>query len=505
MENTPFRRALISVYDKTGLLPLAQSLRNSGCEIIASGGTAKLLRHAGIEVRTVESITGAEEILGGRVKTLHPAIHGAILARLSESGHQRDLAANHITAIDLVVVNLYPFEATLNRGGTETELVEEIDIGGVALLRAAAKNFERVTVISHPDEYSTVIEKVNSGFSTEERRGLAAKAFAHTREYDAAIASWLDPKYLTIIGEKVSDLRYGENPHQSAALFVTRNRGGIAGAEQLSGKAMSFNNYLDADAAFRAVQDHQGVAVAIIKHTNPCGIAVADNVVTAYEKALECDRVSAFGGVVATNSTITTAMANAMTQVFTEVVIAPSFEEDALRILGGNVSLRVIQLDANNKNFRESRAVSGGFLLQDIDQYQGTGDDSKNWTLVAGEQISDVMMQDLEFAWRSVRSVRSNAILIARDLASVGIGMGQVNRVNSARLAVSAAGKLAMGAVAASDAFFPFSDGLKVLIDAGVKAVVQPGGSKRDEEVIATARAHGVSMYLTGTRHFSHS
>jgi phosphoribosylaminoimidazolecarboxamide formyltransferase/IMP cyclohydrolase len=404
-----------------------------------------------------------------------------------------------------VVVNLYPFEARLNKVESELNMVEEIDIGGVALLRAAAKNFERVTVITRPDEYFNVINKVASGFSVSERRALAAKAFARTREYDGAISSWLDPSNLAIFGKKISDLRYGENPHQSAALYCLPGKGGMANSKQLHGKSMSFNNFLDSDAAFRAVQDHRGIAVAIIKHTNPCGIAVADNVLTAYEKALECDRVSAFGGVVASNSTVTWQMANAMKQVFTEVVIAPGFEEDAFQIFQESANLRVIQIDNHIKDSEEFRAISGGFLLQEIDRYQARGDDWQNWSLVAGEPVSDLMMQDLEFAWRSVRSVRSNAILIAKDLRSVGIGMGQVNRVNSARLAVCAAGKLATGAVAASDAFFPFSDGLQILIDAGVKAVVQPGGSKRDAEVIATACTQGISMYLTQTRHFSHS
>lgn len=505
MTNKKITRALISVYDKSGLLELAKALAKSGCEIVSSGGTSAALKEAGIAVVTVESVTGAAQILGGRVKTLHPAIHGGILADLDNLEHKNDLLNNKISAFDLVIVNLYPFTKTVGSGATEAEIIEEIDIGGVALLRAAAKNFKHVSVISRVDQYQTLISKLSNGFSLQERKELASSAFTLTRDYDTAISGWLDPANISINFGGAKQLRYGENPHQSATLYRKDLVSGIAGAEQLHGKEMSFNNYLDADAAWRAANDHKGITVAIIKHTNPCGIAVDISCHTAHKKALACDPVSAFGGVVATNSKLTKECALQIAEVFTEVVIAPDYEVAALDILKTKANIRILKVSNFDQSKTEIRPVSGGLLVQQIDRVDSDGDSPINWKHVAGPDATAAQMIDLEFAWRSVRSVRSNGILIAKNCASIGVGMGQVNRLDSAKLATSAAGVAASGAVAASDAFFPFKDGIEILINSGVSAVVQPGGSVRDDEVIAAANKAGVSMYFTGIRHFSHS
>ena len=500
-----FRRALISVHNKDGLIELARQLSATGCEIVASGGTARTLAAANINVSLVEDVTGAAEILEGRVKTLHPAIHGGILANLDSPNHKDDLERLGVKPIDLVIVNLYPFESTLAKAAPEDELVEEIDIGGVALLRAAAKNFKYVTVICDVNQYPELMNRLDRGFNEAERRQLAAQVFTRTHEYDGAITQWLDGNYQSMSAEKVAELRYGENPHQTAALYSFRDALGITSAEQLSGKAMSFNNYLDADAALRLASDLNDPTIAIIKHTNPCGVASAETLHEAYVNAFKCDPISAFGGVVASNRKVTGDVAAEIIKVFTEVVIAPEFDNEALDILRTNSNLRILRIQSPTHNRREIRPISGGFLTQSRDSYDQLGDHPSGWTLVAGSAANQNDLRDLEFAWRSIRSVRSNAILIAKNCASIGIGMGQVNRLNSARLAVAAAGELARGAVAASDAFFPFSDGLQVLINAGITAVVQPGGSKRDAEVIAAANAAGITMYFTGVRHFSHS
>lgn len=506
MPEKPFKRALISVYDKSGVVELGRRLVQSGCEIVASEGTAKALSDAGILVTRIEEVTGQAEILEGRVKTLHPKIFGAILADVERTSHQQDLNRSGITPIDLVIVNLYPFEERRSSSDLESEIIEEIDIGGVALIRAAAKNFKHVAVISSISQYSHLSTRLETGFSAAERRELAASAFAMTQRYDAAISHWFNPAALHLSAEHVQSLRYGENPHQKGELYRFTEAKGITSARLLHGKAMSFNNYLDADAAFHAVSEHREHAVAIIKHTNPSGIAVASTAALAYRNALRCDPVSAFGGVVASNTSVDATLALEIAKIFTEVVVAPSFEAEALAILRQSANLRILQCDEPTQNSSmEIRSISGGFLTQTSDSYDQQGDDPRNWTLVSGEAASGSMLEDLEFAWRCVRSIRSNAVIIAKEMASVGIGMGQVNRLNSARLAVSAAKHAAINSVAASDAFFPFADGISVLIEAGVRAIVQPGGSKRDDEVVAAAQAAGVTMYFTGVRHFSHS
>lgn len=505
MTTKKITRALISVYDKTGLLELVRVLIENGCEIVSSGGSASLLKEAGFEVTTVELVTGSAQMLGGRVKTLHPAIHAGILADIDNPKHQNDLVKNRIKPFDLVVVNLYPFEKTVSFGASENEIIEEIDIGGPTLLRAAAKNFKHVTVISSIAQYSNLTSKLPNGFMLEERKNLAATAFMLTRNYDSAISNWLDPDTLSLNYLGATPLRYGENPHQKAILYRKNEASGIANAIQLHGKEMSFNNYLDADAAWRAAYDHKEIAVAIIKHTNPCGIAVSDNCHSAHKKALACDPVSAFGGVVATNTKLTKECAAQIAEIFTEVVVAPEYEDAALAILKGKSNLRILKIINSDQNIQEIRVVSGGLLVQEKDRVNTKGDFPSNWKHVAGPVANAKQLSDLEFAWRSIRSVRSNAILIAKDSASIGIGAGQVNRLDSAKLATAAAGVKAKGAVAASDAFFPFKDGLEILINAGIGAVVQPGGSMRDEEVISAAQSSGVSMYFTGVRHFSHS
>jgi phosphoribosylaminoimidazolecarboxamide formyltransferase/IMP cyclohydrolase len=504
MSSTPEKRALFSVYDKSGAVELAHKLIASGYEIIASGGTAEILSKAGIAVTSVESVTGFDEILGGRVKTLHPLIHGAILADLSKAEHLADLSAKKITPIDLVIINLYPFEEVLASNAEHDEIIENIDIGGSALLRASAKNYKHITIISSPHQYPDLISSLTKGFSLEQRRALAAAAFALSNRYESAISHWLNPDQVSLSFSHRQPLRYGENPHQSGALYRNESTGGIANAQLLHGKEMSYNNYLDADAAYRAVSEHSQSAVAIIKHAIPCGIGLGQDSASAYQKALDCDRVSAFGGVVASNTIITRACAEAISEIFTEVVIAPDYEESALKILQAKAQIRILKVTPPILNADEMRAISGGLLIQERDRLDQTGDRASNWKLVAGPAASDAQLADLEFSWRAIRSVRSNAILIAKDCATIGIGAGQVNRLDSAKLAVKTAGDRARGAVAASDAFFPFADGLEVLIQAGVNAIVQPGGSKRDEEVIAAAQAAKVTMYFTGIRHFSH-
>ena len=513
MERKKISRALVSVYDKKDLLDLGRKLVASGVEILSTGSTAKTLSDAGIAVTPVESYTGFPEMMGGRVKTLHPRIHGGILADQDNPQHLAEIAAQDIAPFDLIVINLYPFSETIASGAQFAECIEQIDIGGPSMLRGAAKNHNSVAVISGTDQYSDLFTALDKGgFTLEERKRLALATFRKTAEYDTAIANWLGEEldsgeWQSAIWEKISDLRYGENPHQSAAVFKNKNfgSGGIATAKQLHGKEMSFNNYTDADAAVRSAYDHNEPCVAIIKHANPCGIAVGATIEAAYKKAHECDPVSAFGGVVATNRPVSLAMATALSEVFTEVVIAPSYEAGAVEVLSKKPSIRILTLNEYINPSIERRPISGGILIQDADLVNAPGDEVAGWTQVSGEPVSAEVLQDLQFAWRAVRAVKSNAILLAHEGASVGVGMGQVNRVDSARLAVARAGERARGAVASSDAFFPFADGLQILIDAGVKAVVQPGGSVRDEEVIAAAKAGGIAMFFTGVRHFSHA
>lgn len=508
-EQRPIRRALISVFDKTGLEEFAQSLASAGVDIVSTGSTASTIAQAGVTVTKVEELTNFPECLDGRVKTLHPRVHAGILADTRNPDHMTQLADLNIEAFDLVVVNLYPFSETVASGAGYDDCIEKIDIGGPSMVRAAAKNHASVAIVVDPVDYSSVVEAVQGGgFTLEDRTAFAAKAFAHTAAYDVAVASWFashseTPEFFGATGQLKSSLRYGENPHQEACVYATG--GGLASAKQLHGKEMSYNNYQDTDAAVRTAYDFDEPAVAIIKHANPCGVAVGSTIEEAHVRAHECDSVSAFGGVIATNRPVTVALAEQIAPIFTEVVAAPSFDEGAAEVLQKKKNIRLLELGDVSFAPTEFRSISGGILVQERDVYQAPGDNPDNWTLATGEPADDATLADLVFAWRAVRSVKSNAILLAKDGASVGIGMGQVNRVDSARLAVSRAGEeRARGSVVASDAFFPFADGLEVLIEARVRAVVQPGGSIRDEEVIEAARKAGLTLYLTGTRHFFH-
>ncbi|MEY4559573.1 MAG: hypothetical protein RLZ82_588 [Actinomycetota bacterium] len=535
-DRVPIKRALLSVSDKTGLLELAKALATNGVDIVSTGGTFAALQAAGIPVTEVSQITGFPESLDGRVKTLHPKVHGGLLADMRLIAHEQQLAELGIEAFQLVVVNLYPFVQTVQSGAKGDEVVEQIDIGGPAMVRASAKNHANVAIVVDPAKYSEIITAVKDGGTTlAQRRELAYAAFSHTARYDSAVANWfaaeLEGDWKRAAGQKgeienanpgfesafkldaqlANVLRYGENSHQAAALY--RNSGvnsvaGIAQARQFGGKEMSYNNFVDADAALRAAYDFNEPAVAIIKHANPCGIAIGDSstpdvIADAHAKAHMCDPVSAFGGVIATNRPVTVTMAKQIASIFTEVIIAPSYEIEALSILLEKKNLRVLELPANySREAFEYKQISGGVLVQETDEFSQFN--SSGWKLVTGKKADSETMKELEFAWRASRAVKSNGILLAREGASVGVGMGQVNRVDSCKLAVERAESRAKGAVAASDAFFPFADGLQILIDAGVRAVVQPGGSVRDEEVIAAAEAGGITMYFTGERHFFH-
>ena len=644
----PIRRALVSVWDKTGLEDLARALAGAGVQIVSTGSTAATIAAAGVAVTPVEEVTGFPECLEGRVKTLHPRIHAGILADQRKASHRAQLEDLGIEAFDLVVCNLYPFADTVASGAGFDQCVEQIDIGGPSMVRAAAKNHPSVAVATSPAQYAAVVAALHrGGFTLAQRRALAAAAFSHTAAYDVAVAAWFarqqgDEDWLAdamdaalaaaragggaepprvgdqatgtaaglvgvldgtdawgaddapalVVGsyQRVESLRYGENPHQRAAVYRsidldaveaghvsggvlaagTQETGGavsaegspssmisadgatdaerhpapapgLANARQLHGKAMSYNNYTDGDAAIRAAYDHDRPCVAIIKHANPCGIAVADTVEEAHLLAHACDPVSAFGGVIAVNRPVTVALARQIAPIFTEVVLAPAYEDGAVEVLSAKKNLRVLQVTPPARTGSDFRQITGGLLVQDRDALDAPGDDPAAWELVSGEAASAATLADLAFAWRTVRAVRSNAILLVKGGVSVGVGMGQVNRVDSCRLAVERANTLggratgdaaasaevdsaggaradevlgagdaaeperrAVGSVAASDAFFPFADGLQVLIDAGVTAVVQPGGSIRDDESIAAAQAAGLTMYLTHTRHFAH-
>ncbi|SJM66363.1 bifunctional phosphoribosylaminoimidazolecarboxamide formyltransferase/IMP cyclohydrolase [Agrococcus casei] len=523
------KRALISVSDKSGVVEFATALANAGVLLVSTGSTAKLIAGAGLDVTEVAEVTGFPETLDGRVKTLHPAVHAGILADLRLESHERQLTELGIAPFDLVVVNLYPFVETVRSGAAANDTVEQIDIGGPAMVRASAKNFANVAIVTNPSQYDEVAASLAEGLTLEQRRGLARDAFTHTAEYDSAVSEWFATgtvadadeasegesvegadALLASIGsaQSVASLRYGENSHQQAAVYGLPGGRGIVQATQLHGKEMSYNNYQDADAALRAAFDFAEPAVAIIKHAQPCGIAVAaadadDAIASAHLRAHECDPVSAFGGVIAANRPVTRAMAETVKDIFTEVVIAPGFEEGAVELLQTKKNVRILQLpEGYERESAELRQVSGGVLVQQPDVFDGFSTDS--WQLVAGDAVDEATLADLAFAWRAVRSVKSNAILLASGGASVGVGMGQVNRVDSCKLAVERAGSRASGSVAASDAFFPFADGPQILLDAGVRAIVQPGGSVRDEEVVAAARDAGVTMYFTGERHFFH-
>ncbi|MDJ0340551.1 bifunctional phosphoribosylaminoimidazolecarboxamide formyltransferase/IMP cyclohydrolase [Streptomyces sp. H10-C2] len=512
----PIRRALVSVYDKTGLEELARGLHEAGVELVSTGSTAARIAAAGVPVTPVQDVTGFPECLDGRVKTLHPKLHAGILADLRLEDHKRQLAELGIEPFELVVVNLYPFEETVASGASPDECVEQIDIGGPSMVRAAAKNHPSVAVVTSPERYADVLAAVqDGGFDLTQRKRLAAEAFQHTAAYDVAVAIWFAEGYaaddspfpdftgVTLTRQHV--LRYGENPHQPAALYSDGSGKGLAGAEQLHGKEMSYNNYTDTEAARRAAYDHAEPCVAIIKHANPCGIAVGADVAEAHRKAHACDPLSAFGGVIAVNRPVSVELAGQVAEIFTEVIIAPAYEDGAVEVLARKKNIRVLRCADAPSGFGEYRPIEGGALVQAKDRLQAEGDDPANWTLATGEALDADELEELSFAWRACRAVKSNAILLAKGGASVGVGMGQVNRVDSAKLAVERAGEeRARGAYAASDAFFPFPDGLEILLAAGVKAVVQPGGSVRDELVVEAAKKAGATMYFTGTRHFFH-
>lgn len=538
--NRPIRRALVSVFHKEGIEVLAKAFIEAGTEVVSTGSTAHRLAELGVPVTEVSEVTGFPESLDGRVKTLDPHIHAGILADMTNPDHAAQLEQLGIKPFDLVVVNLYPFADTVRSGADEAATIEKIDIGGPSMVRGAAKNSATVAIVTDPTDYALVAARVadGTGFSLEERRWLAAKAFAHTAAYDATINEWTAkhwpkpasvdtaqaddvtpvdeakfPATFTRTWDRAHVLRYGENPHQQAALYLDPlNQHGFAHAEQLGGKPMSYNNYVDADAAWRAVWDFAPqIAVAVVKHNNPCGLAVGGTVAEAHRKAHACDPMSAYGGVIAANSTVTLEMAEGVRPIFTEVIVAPDYEPEALELLQTKKkNLRILKVTEPPKAKTQFRAIDGGLLVQSTDLIDATGDAPNAWKLVSGEPADAETLKDLEFAWRAVRCVKSNAILLAHDSATVGIGMGQVNRVDSCNLAVERANTLADGAdratgsVAASDAFFPFADGAEILINAGVKAIVQPGGSIRDEEVFEAARKAGVTMYVTGTRHFFH-
>ncbi len=540
--NRPLRRALVSVYHKEGIEVLAQAFIQAGTEVVSTGSTAAKLKELGVQVTEVSQVTGFPECLDGRVKTLDPHIHAGILADMTNPDHAQQLESFGIKPFDLVVVNLYPFADTVRSGADNAAVIEKIDIGGPSMVRGAAKNSATVAIVTDPADYALVAGRIadGTGFSLDERRWLAGKAFAHTAAYDATINEWTSahwpkpasiednsegadameeaklkqfPQTYTRSWDRAHVLRYGENPHQDAALYLDPlNTRGFANAEQLGGKPMSYNNYVDADAAWRAVWDFAPqIAVAVVKHNNPCGLAVAATAAEAHRKAHACDPMSAYGGVIATNSTVTLDMAQSVRPIFTEVIVAPDYEPEALALLQEKKkNLRILKVAEPPKSKLQFRQIDGGLLVQSTDLIDATGDMPDAWKLVAGEAADEQTLKELEFAWRAVRCVKSNAILIADDMATVGIGMGQVNRVDSANLAVERANTLdegrnrTQGAVAASDAFFPFADGAQILIDAGVKAIVQPGGSIRDEEVFEAARKANVTMYVTGTRNFFH-
>ncbi len=515
-ERKPVRRALISVSDKTDLASLGQALAAQGAEIVATSSTAAALREAGVAAVQVEDVTGFPELLGGRVKTLHPAVHAGLLVKQDDPAGLAELEALDLAPFDLVVVNLYPFAATLRGGGSHEDCVEMIDIGGPTMIRAAAKNYASVACITSPTQYPELIASLrDGGTSVGQRRTWATSAFQQVADYDVEIANWLtageDPETVTRpwVGATYQlreSLRYGENPHQLAALYTSESEPqGIASARILGGKALSYNNLQDADAAWRAVNTvADAPGVAIIKHANPCGMAVADNLTDAYRNALASDPISAFGGVVALNRPVDADTAEQIIRVFTEVVVAPGFTDDALKILRTRANLRILEC-APAFPGRQLRPLSGGLLIQSSDRI-GAEDEFASWELVAGEAVSEQTARDLQFAWYACLPVKSNAIVLVKNQATVGIGMGQVSRVDAAQHAVTRAraGEGTEGAVAASDAFFPFPDGLQILADAGVSAVVAPGGSKNDHLVIEAARKAGLSLYFTARRHFTH-
>jgi phosphoribosylaminoimidazolecarboxamide formyltransferase/IMP cyclohydrolase len=509
----PIRRALIAVFDKTGVVAFAEALRAQGAEVVSSGGTAATLRDAGIDVTDVATLTGFPEMLGGRVKTLHPAIHAGLLADRRDPAHVAQIADQGIEPFDLVAVNLYPFRETVAAGASFEETIEKIDVGGPAMVRAAAKNFESVTVVVDPGRYDTILDelRLEGGITRATRYALAGEAYAHTAAYDAAVAEWFAtqqadpdalPAFIGLAYEKVTDLRYGENPHQRGALFASSAGPGVlGGAEVLQGKEMSFNNWLDAWAAFDLALALPERACVIVKHNNPCGVAALDDVAASYRGAFACDEVSAFGGVVAFHGECDEAATAAMREIFTEVVIAPAFSDRALAALAERKNLRVVRAPVIQPTGWDVRTLPGGALIQDADAVRETRDE---WKVASSREPSAREWRDLELAWTIAWRVKSNTIVFVKDGATVGIGAGQMSRVDSSWIAARKAGERARGAVCASDAFFPFPDALEVAADAGCTAVVHPGGSKGDEDVLAAAEARGMAVVLTGTRHFRH-
>ncbi|MCI0637121.1 MAG: bifunctional phosphoribosylaminoimidazolecarboxamide formyltransferase/IMP cyclohydrolase [Actinobacteria bacterium] len=508
----PVRRALLAVYDKSGVVEFALGLSELGVELVSSGGTAAALRDAEVPVTAVEEVTGFPEMLGGRVKTLHPAIHGGILADRRKPDHEAELREHRIEPIDLVVVNLYPFRETAASGAGPDEVVEQIDIGGPAMVRAAAKNFASVTVVVDPAAYGEILAEIADGGPTfERRRELAAEAFAHTAAYDAAVAGWFAgggdglPSFLGLALEKTADLRYGENPHQRGALFSEVAGPGILGGAEvlLEGKDMSFNNWLDVDAALTLAADLDplGPSAVIVKHNNPCGAAVGASPAAAYTAAFASDTVSAFGGIVAFGRGVDDAATRAMAEVFTEVVVAPSYTDEALTALSERRGLRVVRARLPRGGGLDLRILAGGALVQDRD---GGPEERADMRVVSNREPTEDEWRDLTFAWKVAMRVKSNAIVFARDLATIGVGAGQMSRVDASMLAVRKAGDRAEGSVMASDAFFPFPDAVEVAADAGVVAVLHPGGSVHDDEVLAVAESQGMAVVVTGRRHFRH-
>lgn len=515
MNRTKIRRALLSVSDKTGLLDLAARLVSSGVELVASGGTAAALRAAGLPVTPVEEITKTAEMLGGRVKTLHPAIHGAILADLGNADHRQQLYARGLTPIQLVVVNLYPFEAGVARdNASDEELIELIDIGGPTMVRAAAKNHKWVGIVTSPDQYDEVADAISGGGLNDElRRRLARAAFYRTASYDAAIVSWLEqrdsevPERMVMAFDRVAELRYGENPHQAAGVYTEAGRNGWwTSMRQLQGKDMSFNNYLDTEAAWRLVNEFTDPSAVIVKHANPCGVASRSSVQEAFITAWECDPVSAFGGVVAVNTAVDAPTARLIMENFVEVVIAPSVADEAGELFASKKNLRVLVAPPPGDGDLDLRRIEQGFVVQHRDRVglPIAGKMPENWESVGERPLTADMLIDLQFAWAVVAHTKSNAIVIARDRAAVGIGAGDQSRVGAANRALDQAGDRAYGAVVASDAFFPFRDSIDQLGGAGVIGVVEPGGSMRDEDVVAAADEHRMAIVFTGKRHFKH-
>ena len=511
------RRALISVSNKKGLVEFAQRLNKMGFEILSTGGTARALEDGGVAVKPVSEETGEPEILGGRVKTLHPKIHGGILADLEDPGHVTQLVEQDIAPIDLVCVNLYPFEETVAGDVSEKEAIEQIDVGGPAMMRAAAKNFRSVTVVPSPEFYEEVLAEleVQGEVVEETRRRLALAAFRRTAEYDAAISKWLAgrvekngdfPESRTVRYRRVSSLRYGENPHQEAAYYAAEGSEHLlSGVEVLQGKEISFNNLYDLDAARTLLADliegepyKQGAV--IVKHTNPCGAAVAGTLHEAYKKAFDSDPISAFGGIVALSGEVDGVLAASISEIFTEILLAPGFTQEARKVFSEKPNLRLLQGGSLGRITLTAKNVTGGLLLQQADRVEG----AVGYDVVTQKNPSEEQMADLLFAWRVAKTIKSNAIVLVKDEATVGVGAGQMSRVESAEISVRRAGGRSRGAVAASDAFFPFADGIEALADAGVTAVIQPGGSKRDGEVVEAADRHGLAMVFTGYRHFLH-